>query len=93
MTRLAGTFLVLSHIWIGGFHTSGSWIWKTTEEPIPAVMDNGYPPWVLNNTYFPEREEGNICLNMDRENHIQAMFYGTVCYYPQAFICQYGNLP
>lgn len=81
----------MGHIWVGGYYSHHKWLWWKTKEPIPAFEIDGYPPWIVNETYAHYLERENVCLNMDRENHIKAMFYGTTCHYPQAFICQFGK--
>ncbi|KAF2895740.1 hypothetical protein ILUMI_10444 [Ignelater luminosus] len=88
---MEGSKRYLLHVWLGAFYHSGVWIWSYTNNTLPAVEENGYPPWVKNKTYTEEVEKNYLCLNIDRENPLKALFYGTLCSYPQAFVCQYDK--
>lgn len=75
----------LQHIWLGGNYnaTSGKWFWDSDRSPV----DLNHLDWFPNTTYLEEVEKHNTCLNMDRENHIKAIHYGTSCEYAQNYIC------
>lgn len=79
-------------MWLGAYFYDGVWIWSYTNNTLPAEEINGYPPWVKNETYCESVEKHYLCLNIDRENVLQALFYGSLCSYPQAFLCQYGKI-
>ncbi|KAF2895741.1 hypothetical protein ILUMI_10445 [Ignelater luminosus] len=82
------------HIWIAGKYKRltkediTKWYWVSNNEPV----DMTYVPVLGNKTdrnYFYSRgvEDFNTCLNMDRENHVMALFYGTICFAEQFFVC------
>ncbi|KAF2897052.1 hypothetical protein ILUMI_09122 [Ignelater luminosus] len=77
----------INHIWIGGkLKLDNKWYWVKTNDIIESDNNkifNGYPPWL--DTVFDQKY---ACLNMDRENHNRAIFYGVYCEVKQPFICQ-----
>lgn len=84
----------LQHIWIGAkyedsqviqeYEPKDRWRWASSIESKVDLVD-----LVQNQTFVENVEMENICLNMDRENHLVPLFYGTVCNFPQVFICQF----
>lgn len=82
----------VQHIWIGGKfeQKENHWIWYKSLSAIP--MDDSILSWVQNATYEQSVESANLCLNMDRENHITALHYGTNCIYPQSYVCHMSKL-
>ncbi|KAF2894298.1 hypothetical protein ILUMI_11875 [Ignelater luminosus] len=84
----------LHHIWIGGkFYLNDTsattipekWKWDSNGDKI----DVGLVKLLDNDTYDAFVEDHNNCLNMDRENHLVPLFYGTICEFSQIFICQF----
>ncbi|KAF2894296.1 hypothetical protein ILUMI_11873 [Ignelater luminosus] len=77
------------HMWLGGIYDSKSekWFWDSDR----SLVDLNQLDWLVNTTYFENVEKYNTCLNMDRENHIKAIHYGTVCEYAQHFVCSFSR--
>ncbi|KAK4883871.1 hypothetical protein RN001_000142 [Aquatica leii] len=75
----------VQHLWIGGKYINGVWKWVSTDKDITLEYLN----MIENTTYIHDVEERNLCLNMDRENHMIGFHYGTDCMWPQAFVCTF----
>ncbi|KAF5283868.1 hypothetical protein FQA39_LY04688 [Lamprigera yunnana] len=76
----------LRHIWLGGKYDGKHWKWSSSGATIDPLVLN----FVENSTYSDDVEFGNICLNMDRENHMSYLHYGTDCSWSQPFICTFN---
>ncbi|KAF5283867.1 hypothetical protein FQA39_LY04687 [Lamprigera yunnana] len=89
MLYLMGQINVLfNHLWLGGRFNPlvQKWIWESDKKPINLNI----LWWLKNTTYLPYLEDSNVCLNMDREDHNNALHYGTNCEYLQNFICSFS---
>ncbi|KAF2894297.1 hypothetical protein ILUMI_11874 [Ignelater luminosus] len=75
----------VQHIWLAGrydmLQDPPVWTWVYSKEKIVKLN------WWQNTTYTEAVERANVCLNMDRENHIEATHYGTRCSFEQSFVC------
>ncbi|KAF2895742.1 hypothetical protein ILUMI_10446 [Ignelater luminosus] len=81
----------IQHIWLGGVYKQPeeAWFWASDNK---TLVDLGLVNILGNKTdrkwiFTYEVEIDNMCLNMDRENHITALFYGTQCNARQYFAC------
>nr|CAD7438144.1 unnamed protein product [Timema bartmani] len=73
----------ITHVWVGGSLQGKKWMWENSGEVIPFPSKNNYPPWCDNET-----RPDMACLNLDRADHSQPLFYGLECNNTQPFICQ-----
>lgn len=80
----------VQHIWVAGRYNvledPAVWRWVYGNE----IVEKG-DYWWENETYTESVERANICLNMDRENHVKAVFYGTRCSFEQYFVCVWSK--
>ncbi|KAK5649073.1 hypothetical protein RI129_003965 [Pyrocoelia pectoralis] len=75
----------IRHLWLGGEYDGVQWIWESSKTPVDKTILN----FVHNKTFTEEAELMNTCLNMDRENHLVSLHYGTECSWRQHFICEF----
>lgn len=80
---MGGNYSYVQHIWLGGLYENGKWIWNSTG----SIVSNELMHWVKNTSYEDDVEHQNTCLNMDRENLVTPLHYGTDCNYKQYFVC------
>ncbi|KAF2894299.1 hypothetical protein ILUMI_11876 [Ignelater luminosus] len=80
---MGGNYSYVQHIWLGGLYENGKWIWNSTGN----VVEDSLMHWVKNSSFDYNAEYQNTCLNMDRENLVTALHYGTVCDFEQHFVC------
>lgn len=84
----------VQHTWIAGVFDDNKWLWGNNNN---TNVDTDFVKIIGNATsenwiYEHDVENENICLNMDRENHATALFYGTRCSATQTYVCLFGKL-
>ncbi|KAK4883870.1 hypothetical protein RN001_000141 [Aquatica leii] len=76
----------IQHLWLGARYDRGVWKWASNDKTVQ--LSNLF--MIVNATYTDVVEKENLCLNMDRENHMVYFHYGTDCSWPQAFVCTFA---